>query len=196
MRIALESLADTRPLVVVIEDIHWAEPTLIDLIVHLARSVREGVLLVCSARSELLDEHPGWTEGLPSVWLIRLEPLTQGESSHLIDNILGGAGLVPAVRRSITDASGGNPLFVEETLSMLRDRGLFATDTGGWEMEGGEVSSIVPDGHRRPAGSSDRSARGGGADPHRPGFHHGRRFAEDALRALYAGGSAPASRCL
>ena len=92
-RRALERLADERPLVVLVDDIHWAEPTLLDLIEHVADLARDApMLLVCPARPELLDDRPGWGGGKVDATTILLEPLPQAASAELIDS------LVPAPR--------------------------------------------------------------------------------------------------
>ena len=75
-RAVVEALAPARPLVLAIEDIHWADEGMLDLIDHLARWVRAPLLLVCLARDELLDRRPGWGGGRRNATTISLEPLT------------------------------------------------------------------------------------------------------------------------
>src|SRR5439155_2063457 len=84
----LEALARSHPLVVVFEDIHWAEPTLLDLIEHVADLSRDApMLLLCLARTELLDERPGWAGGKLNASTILLEPLSEHECVALIDEL-------------------------------------------------------------------------------------------------------------
>ena len=79
-----------RPLVVVFDDLHWAEPTFLDLVEHLADWSRDApILLLCLARPELLDERPGWGGGKLNATSVLLEPLTDDESAELIENLLG-----------------------------------------------------------------------------------------------------------
>ncbi|HEX6723994.1 MAG TPA: AAA family ATPase, partial [Gaiella sp.] len=119
VRKSLEQRARERPLALVVEDIHWAEPTLLDLAEHLGDWTRDApVLLLCLARPELLDERPAW--GGESMML---EPLSQVESEELIENLLGGTALDDDARARIRETAEGNPLFVEQLLAMLADGG-------------------------------------------------------------------------
>jgi len=120
-----EALARERPLVLVFEDIHWAEPTLLDLIEYLADLTREApVLLLCLARPELLDDRPSWGGGKPNAASILLEPLVESESEALIDNLGGLTGLDQSARGRILEAAEGNPLYVEQMLALLAEEGV------------------------------------------------------------------------
>jgi class 3 adenylate cyclase/tetratricopeptide (TPR) repeat protein len=133
VRKILEHLARERPVVVVFDDIHWAEPTFLDLIEHLADWTRDAaVLLVCLARPELLDIRSGWGGGKMNASSILLEPLPGDEASLLVDNLLGRADIPQAARDRILEAAEGNPLFVEEMLAMLIDDGLLRFEEGSW----------------------------------------------------------------
>src|SRR4051795_12556255 len=117
-----QRLAQEQPLVLVFEDIHWAEEPLLELIEHLVTWVREAPLLVITlARPELLDIRPGWGGGRVRATSIELEPLGESESEELID-ALGGT-LDPSERRAVLAKTEGNPLFVEETVRMLAEDG-------------------------------------------------------------------------
>lgn len=132
IRRLLERLAVERPLVVVIEDIHWAEPTLLDLIEHVADWSRDApILLLCPARPELLDVRSGWGGGKLNATTILLEPLAADATAALIDALPGGSTLPTAVEERITAAAEGNPLFVEEMLAVLREDGLLAEGPDG-----------------------------------------------------------------
>jgi class 3 adenylate cyclase/tetratricopeptide (TPR) repeat protein len=149
IRSFLQALARRAPTVLVIDDLHWAQPTLLDLIEHVARRA-EGVplLLLCIARPDLLELRAGW--GTDSR-LIALEPLDAGGSEELIDTLLGSAALQGDVRDRILRTAGGNPLFIEETLSMLMDDGLLRRENGHWvattDLSGisvpGSISALV-----------------------------------------------------
>jgi predicted ATPase/class 3 adenylate cyclase len=133
VRKLFEHLARDRPLVVVFDDIHWAEPTFLDLVEHLADWIREAaVLLLCVARPELLDVRPGWGGGKLNATSILLEPLDGADASRLVDNLLGRAEVPDVARARILEAAEGNPLFVEEMLGMLIDDGLLHLDGGTW----------------------------------------------------------------
>ena len=121
VRKLFEHLARAGPLVVVFDDIHWAEPTFLDLIEHLADWTRDAsVLLLCVARPELLEIRTGWSGGKMNATSILLEPLAADDASLLVDNLLGPAQIPPVARDRILAAAEGNPLFVEE---MLGDAG-------------------------------------------------------------------------
>ena len=125
VRTFVETLARRRPLVVVFDDIHWGEPTFLDLVDHVADWTADApVLLICIARPELLDLRGQWGGGKANATSVRLEPLSDEESATLLDN-LAGSDLGDAARRRIVETAGGNPLFVEEMLALLdedRDR--------------------------------------------------------------------------
>lgn len=135
VRKLLEQLGSRRPVVVVFDDIHWGEPTFLDLLEYLADWIRGSpVLLVCLARPELLEARPGWMTGKSNATLIGLQPLTDSESEGLIKNLIGGAELVKEVLARITEVAEGNPLFVEETLRMLVDDGVLQRSNGHWAL--------------------------------------------------------------
>jgi class 3 adenylate cyclase/tetratricopeptide (TPR) repeat protein len=133
IRRMLEAVARARPLVIAFDDIHWGEPTFLDLVEHVADWSREvPILLLCTARPDLLDVRPGWAGGKLNAATISLEPLTEAECDRLIENLLGAAEIGEEARRRIADAAEGTPLFVEEMLSMLIDEGLLAKQDGRW----------------------------------------------------------------
>src|SRR4029453_2469959 len=87
----LEALASDRPLVLLIEDIHWAEEPLLDLIERIRREVRAPVLVIATGRPELLDAQPAWGGGVRNASTIWLEPLSHDDSARLLDALLGDA---------------------------------------------------------------------------------------------------------
>ena len=118
----LEHLADATPLIVLVDDIHWAEPTLLDLIESVVDLTRDSpILFVCPARPEFLDERPTWGGGRLNATTILLEPLSEGSALKLIDALVPGDALPPAVRARIAEGAEGNPLYVEEFVGMLID---------------------------------------------------------------------------
>jgi class 3 adenylate cyclase/tetratricopeptide (TPR) repeat protein len=123
-RVALE-----QPLVLVFEDIHWAEEPLLELIEHLATWVREApLLLLCLARPELLDLRPDWGGGRVRATSIELEALRRDESEQLVDALLEDGELTEDARQELLDKTEGNPLFVEETMRMLAEEGIQSVD--------------------------------------------------------------------
>ncbi|HSB38331.1 MAG TPA: AAA family ATPase, partial [Gaiellaceae bacterium] len=117
-----QRLAQEQPLVLIFEDIHWAEEPLLELLEHLVTWVREAPLLVISlARPELLDIRPGWGGGRVRATAIELEPLGPSESEELMDAL--DASLGPVERQEVLAKTEGNPLFLEETVRMLAEEG-------------------------------------------------------------------------
>jgi DNA-binding SARP family transcriptional activator len=115
-------LAKRGPLVAVFEDVHWAEPTLLDLIEHLADSLTSAsVLLVCLARPELLEERPRW--GLEPATSIQLEPLADSDAEALVAVLAGGSLPHHGAAEQIAERAEGNPLFVEQILAMIAETG-------------------------------------------------------------------------
>jgi class 3 adenylate cyclase/tetratricopeptide (TPR) repeat protein len=145
VRRLLEVLAAREPVALVFDDIHWGEPSFLDLVEYLAGWVTGSpILLLCIARPELIETRPSWAAGVPDAQAIRLEPLTEEESERLIDNLLGEAPLQEDVRTRIRRAAEGNPLFVEEILRMLVDDGVLRRDDGRWVAEGDLSSMAIP----------------------------------------------------
>ena len=129
----LEVLAGPGTLVVVLDDLHWAEPTLLDLVEHVADYVRAApILLVAIARPELLEQRPGWAGGKLNATTVLLEPLGEAESAELLASLAGPAALPEGARRGITRAAEGNPLFLEELLAALVEEGRLRREDGRW----------------------------------------------------------------
>jgi DNA-binding SARP family transcriptional activator len=142
VRALLEDVAARQPLVVVFDDVHWGESKFLDFVEHLADWSRERpILLLCLARPELFDMRPGWGGGKLNSTSTLLEPLSREECETLIGSLVGDAEIPQNARTRITEASEGNPLFVEEMLSMLIDDGLIVRADGGWTA-GGDLESI------------------------------------------------------
>jgi class 3 adenylate cyclase/tetratricopeptide (TPR) repeat protein len=123
VRKLLESAAENRPLVVVFDDIHWGEPTLFDLIEHIADLSRAApILVLCLGRPELLDRRPGWGGGKLNATSVLLEPLNAAETEALIDELIpAGSGIDAQLRERVRITAAGNPLFVEEIVAMVRE---------------------------------------------------------------------------
>ncbi len=145
MRRLLESLAKHRPLVVVIDDIHWADPTLLDLLENVATWAREApIMLVCLTRPELLEVRPGWGGGKLDAAAISLDALSREESSALLNNLLRTEMLPDAVRDRLLDAAEGNPLFLEELVAMLIEDGTLEPVDGRWDLVGDLAQVPIP----------------------------------------------------
>jgi class 3 adenylate cyclase/tetratricopeptide (TPR) repeat protein len=115
-------LEESAPVVCVFDDLHWGEPTFLDLVDHVADWSRDaGILLVCIARPELLDRRSTWAGGKLNATTVLLEPLTPAETDELIERLLGDVGLDETLRARIREAAEGNPLFVEQMLAMVAE---------------------------------------------------------------------------
>jgi class 3 adenylate cyclase/tetratricopeptide (TPR) repeat protein len=133
VRKLFEAMARKEPLVLVLDDLQWAEPAFIDLVDNLADWSRDApILLLVQARPELLDLHPGWGGGKAHCTTVSLDALSPEECRTLMENFLRTSELDPAARERIIDRAEGNPLFVEETLGMLIDEGLLQREDGRW----------------------------------------------------------------
>ncbi|HEX2542640.1 MAG TPA: adenylate/guanylate cyclase domain-containing protein [Caldimonas sp.] len=128
----LESLTADGPLVALIDDIHWAESAFLDLLVHVLDSSENApILLLCTSRHDLLEKRPEWGERASSLRLV-LRPLTDAAAAKVASNLLGATGLPADVAARIVEAAEGNPLYVEQMLSMLVDSGALREEDGRW----------------------------------------------------------------
>lgn len=144
IRRLFEILARDRPLAVLFDDIHWAEPTFLDLIGRLVALTDDApVMLLCAARPELLEKKPSWGES-PGASRIVLTRLSDADAARVIDNLLGQAGLSERARARVVTAAEGNPLFVEQLVSMLIDTGMLRFVDGGWEPTGDLSGIAIP----------------------------------------------------
>jgi class 3 adenylate cyclase/tetratricopeptide (TPR) repeat protein len=140
----LERVTSEHPTVMLIDDIHWAEPTFLELLAYLLDSVEAPVLIVCSSRPDLLHEETEWIGDREHATWITLAPLSDEESERVVENVLG-ATLDEQLRARIIEAAEGNPLFVEHMVSMLVDEGILRRDErGAWIAVGDQRSITIP----------------------------------------------------
>jgi class 3 adenylate cyclase/tetratricopeptide (TPR) repeat protein len=119
-----EALAERRPLVLVFEDLHWADDGLLDFVDYLAGWAGEVPLLVVgTARPELLGRRPGWGGGKPNAVTLSLAPLSDLDTARLIGLLLGRSLLEAGQQAALLAHAGGNPLYAEQYVQMLTDRG-------------------------------------------------------------------------
>ena len=145
VRKLFESLAQTRPLVVVFDDLQWAEPTFLDLVDHLADHTRDApVLLLCVARPELFDIRRDWGGGKRHATTTSLEPLGDDDARRLITNLLGGQPLPADAQTRIAALAEGNALFTEELLAMLVDEKRLVREDTRWVVAGDLEDLRVP----------------------------------------------------
>ena len=124
VRLTLESLAGDRPLLVHIDDLQWAEPLLLDLLDHIVELSRDApIVLLCTARPELLEDRPAWGGGKLNATTMMLEPLGTADCEALLVQL--GNELDPPARARVVSASEGNPLFLEEMSALVRETGSY-----------------------------------------------------------------------
>ena len=133
VRRLLESLARRKPLIVVFDDVHWAQPTFLELIDHVATWTRDApMLLCCTARPEFLENHPDWGQAAGNLTRIDLPPLSDADSASVIGNLLESQEAAGRGWTRIVDVAQGNPLYLQEMVSMLIDGGLIRRVGGAW----------------------------------------------------------------
>jgi len=120
----LEALADERPTVLVFEDLHWADDGLLDFVDSLADWATDvPLLLVATARPELLARRPHWGGGKSNALTLSLAPLSEGETAELVHTVLERSVLPADVQAAVLARAGGNPLYAEEFARMVAERG-------------------------------------------------------------------------
>jgi class 3 adenylate cyclase len=140
----VEEVASRCPAVLVVEDIHWAEPDLLDLVERLAADVRAPVVLVATARPEILDQRPTWGTGRRNATVLWLDPLPPAAASRMLDEMLA-VELPAALRELVVDRADGNPFFLEELVGELVDNGVLVRRDDGWELDESEAEFSMPD---------------------------------------------------
>ena len=132
----VERVARERPVIIHLEDLHWGEPTFLELVQHIATTAEDApVVIVGTARPEFMEEHPSWSS--VEATRIVLAPLSAAETDHIADALLGRTDLSRRTREAIVRAAEGNPLFAEQLISMLIDQGALVPDgSDGWRFTG------------------------------------------------------------
>ena len=139
----LEEMAAERPIVVLIEDIHWGEEQLLDLLERIVDDTRGPLLLIATARPEFLEQRPGWgSRGRATT--LELDALSSDDAVQLLDELLGGT-LPAGLREVVVQRAEGNPFFVEELLGTLIDRQLLERQNGSWRLAELPTDFTVPD---------------------------------------------------
>jgi len=145
LRTFLYAKAATGPLVLVFEDLHWAEESLLELLERLMARGDAPILIVCLARPELLERHPTWGMRVRDYAAVTLSPLSPAHSNRLISEALKGSALPTDVRDAVLARAEGNPFFIGEILSMLIDEGSLVQDGGKWKWVSRSLDIRIPD---------------------------------------------------
>src|SRR5215211_6948703 len=123
----IEAMAASGPVVLVVEDLHWADPAMIEFLGHLVEhSTGLPLLILATARPELLERHPGWGNDHPAATRIPLGALSDLETAQLVAALVGRSVLPVGVQALLLERADGNPLYAEEFARLLADRGLDA----------------------------------------------------------------------
>ena len=130
----LERMAARYPVVLVLDDLHWADEGLLDFVDHVADWAQGPILIVATARPELFEMRPTWGGGKRNAASIYLDPLSEAEGEAMLEDLVPGP-LETELKRTIVERSEGNPLYVEEIVRKLIDDGVLrATDASRWEV--------------------------------------------------------------
>jgi class 3 adenylate cyclase/tetratricopeptide (TPR) repeat protein len=120
----LEAMAEQRPLIVVFEDLHWADESLLDFVDELVEWVTDVPLLaVATARPELLERRPGWGGGKLNATTLALAPLSEDQTALLIGQLLERSVLPVESQQALLERAGGNPLYAEQFAELFLERG-------------------------------------------------------------------------
>ena len=142
----LEQIAEADPTVLVFEDLHWADDAMLAFLEHLADRA-EGVplLIVGTARPELYERHPDYATGFATRPPINLAPLSPEETARLVSALLDASVIPAELQQPILERAGGNPLYAEEFVRLLKDRDLLVRKGSSWELRdrcGGAVPRL------------------------------------------------------
>ncbi|QBD81270.1 zinc-ribbon domain-containing protein [Ktedonosporobacter rubrisoli] len=128
-RVLLEALAEAQPLIIVVDDLQWADEALLDLLEYLTdRITSVPILFLCPARPDFFERRRDWGGGRRNFTTIELESLSQEESSELIDELLNTDDLPDVLRYTILARAEGNPFFLEEIIRMFIDQGILVSE--------------------------------------------------------------------
>jgi tetratricopeptide (TPR) repeat protein len=139
------ALAGDGPVLAIVEDIHWAEPPLLDLLEDLADRVQGPAMFVCPSRPDLLGTRPAWGGGRRNTSSVSLDPLGVDDAERLIGHLLEIDDLPGSVRAAVLARAEGNPFFLEEIIRRLIDEGLVVLEQGRWRATAGITEVEIPD---------------------------------------------------
>jgi class 3 adenylate cyclase/tetratricopeptide (TPR) repeat protein len=137
LRRMLEALTRSRPLILVLDDLQWGQPALLEFIQQLARDSSDApILLVCLTRPELTDRSPSWSGGLPNALMLTLSPLHAEQTQELVGHLLRPGTVAEDLRSRLARIAEGYPLFAEELIAMLIDDQTLRLVDGRWTFTG------------------------------------------------------------
>ena len=142
----IEHLASVRPLLLVVDDLQWANALLLEAISHVVSlfSAGAGALILCTARPEFAETQMDWVANVESAFVLELAPLSAIDTEQLVADLLGHGQLPPEVMTQLEQKSQGNPLFVEQIIAMWRDDGILAGDGASISLSGSSNALTIP----------------------------------------------------
>jgi class 3 adenylate cyclase len=138
-------LASAAPTVILIEDLHWADDRLVEMVGRTVARAHGPLLLLATARPEFAEAHPEFAAASESSTVISLRPLTERQGQDLVDGLLTHADLPERLRADILERADGNPFFVEELIAGLVDQGVLIREDGDWRVQAGDGALALPD---------------------------------------------------
>ncbi|MCW2598606.1 MAG: adenylate/guanylate cyclase [Frankiales bacterium] len=142
------ALAAESPLLLVLDDLHWATPTMVDGLLHVAGLTRGRVLLLALGRTDMLDvpARADWWQRLPQSELLALTPLEDSSAERLLRTYLGSSDIDESVLETLLSRAQGNPFFLAELLHLLIDRGVLRREDDRWVLAGDVPEDLLPAG--------------------------------------------------
>jgi class 3 adenylate cyclase/CRP-like cAMP-binding protein/tetratricopeptide (TPR) repeat protein len=134
-KVYFESLASEQPVLALLEDLHWADTSLLDLVEYLAARVSRRIMFVAMARPDLAERRPGWSGGLRNSSTISLSPLSSEDGEHMIRHLLDDLPAPADAIQPILDRSEGNPFYAQELLRMVIESGSLVRSNGQWLLD-------------------------------------------------------------
>ena len=143
----IKATSELTPVIIFLDDIHWADDNSLDVVNYLGQSLADQrLMVVCLARSILLERRPRWGEGQKSHTKLDLNSLSTRDCRRLVEEILHKMGQVPiALRELVVSGADGNPFYIEELIKMLIDTGVIITGSDRWQVETSRLASILAD---------------------------------------------------
>lgn len=139
-----QGISEISPIVIVLEDIHWADDSSLDMINRLGHKVSEQrSIIVCLARQRLFERRPYWGEGLAHHQRVELKPLSKRESRELVGDILQNVDQVPtSLAELVVTGAEGNPFYIEELVKMLVEDGVIVTGPDRWRIDPKRLAEV------------------------------------------------------
>ena len=141
----VSALALDAPVVIVIEDLHWAATPVLEILTSVITRSQGAIVVVGTARPEFAAAHPGFLEAREDSAQVTLRPLSEAQTGALVEALLDVADLPATLRQQLADRAEGNPFFLEELIRRLIDEGAIVADGDGWRATDQAVKVRLPD---------------------------------------------------